>query len=201
MRKFILAATAAVAAATAMPAVAQEAAPFTGLRIEGLIGYDQLSDGEDQDSSSSDGIGYGAAIGYDFQAGPVVAGIEGEITGTTVDTRTDNLLVAGDRFRLDGGRDLYAGGRVGLAISPLALGYVKAGYTNAQLDARYDASDLSFDDSFELDGFRVGAGLEYKFGVNTYLKGEYRYSNYGQAEGYDIDVDRHQLVAGFGLRF
>jgi len=52
-----------------------------------------------------------------------------------------------------------------------------------------------------LDGFRVGAGLEYNISPTTYVKGEYRYSHYGDVDGYDIDLDRHQLVGGVGIRF
>ena len=52
-----------------------------------------------------------------------------------------------------------------------------------------------------MEGFRVGAGAEFKLSNNMYLKGEYRYSNYGKIDGYDIDIDRHQVVAGVGIRF
>jgi outer membrane immunogenic protein len=33
------------------------------------------------------------------------------------------------------------------------------------------------------------------------VKGEYRYSNYGNQDGVDVDADRHQLMAGVGVRF
>ena len=56
MRKLMLAtlATSAVLAAAA-PAAAQTTTgqPFTGFRVEGLIGYDSLNDRQGQDSSSS----------------------------------------------------------------------------------------------------------------------------------------------------
>ena len=202
MRKFMFAAASATFF-VAVPAFAQDIvrAPFTGPRVEGLIGYDSVSDGNDQDSSASSGVVYGGAVGYDAQVGGVVLGVEGEITGSTTDTRTDNLINAGDRLRLDAGRDLYAGGRVGYVISPLAMIYAKGGYTNARVEARYDSGNVRIDDHADLDGFRIGAGLEYRLSGNTYVKGEYRYSNYSSVDGYDTDVDRHQLIAGLGLRF
>ncbi|QNQ09376.1 outer membrane protein [Sphingomonas alpina] len=204
MRKPVLTAAAgALALGIAAPALAQDGPPedsaFTGPRIEALVGYDKVNAGSDV--GSSDGVAYGGAIGYDAQFGRAIVGVEGEITGSTTDTRTRNLLVAGDRFRLDAGRDLYAGARVGIAISPLALGYVKAGYTNARLSARYQNGNTTIEDSENLDGYRLGAGLEYKVGPTTYIKGEYRYSHYGELAGYDIDADRHQLLAGVGVRF
>ena len=199
----IMFAAASATVLLAAPAFAQDIAraPFTGPRIEGLVGYDSVSDGSDQDSSSSNGILYGAQVGYDAQVGGVVLGAEGEVTGSTTDTRTDSFISPGDRFRLDAGRDLYVGGRVGYVISPVAMIYAKGGYTNARLDVRYDNGNVSIDDHADLDGFRVGAGMEYRLNGNTYVKGEYRYSNYSSVEGYDTDVDRHQLVAGIGLRF
>lgn len=206
MRKIILSATvAAFGIGLAAPAFAQDGppdqAPFTGLRVEALGGYDNLQDGSDGDSEGRDGFVYGGALGYDVQVGGAVLGVEGEITGSTLKARTNNLLVAGDRLRLDAGRDLYAGVRAGYVISPRAMIYAKGGYTNARVDVRYTDGTTTIEDGAELDGFRVGAGLEYAMGPRTYIKGEYRYSNYGSAEGFDIDADRHQLMAGVGFRF
>ena len=200
MRTFILAALATTALAA--PAFAQTTgSPFTGLRIEGVAGYDALKDGHDQDSSSSDGIVYGGAVGYDVQLNTLIVGGEGELTGSTTDTRTDNLVVAGDRMRVDAGRDIYVGGRVGFVLNQATMAYAKAGYTNARVDARYDIGNTRTSDHVDLDGLRLGAGLEHQIGARTYVKGEYRYSHYGKADSFDIDADRHQLVAGVGMRF
>ena len=62
------------------------------------------------------------------------------------------------------------------------------------------------------DGYRVGAGVEYALTGQSFVKLEYRYSNYSDAEidfggdapntdNFDIDTDRHQVVAGVGFRF
>ena len=79
------------------------------------------------------------------------------------------------------------------------LVYGKAGYSNARVGLDYEdgtSSDaLDFDEGENLDGIRVGAGLEFALGPNSYAKTEYRYSNYEQG------FDRHQVVAGFGFRF
>ena len=202
MRKLMLAALATSAAiAAAAPAAAQTAQPFTGFRVEGLIGYDSLNDRQGQDKSSSDGVLYGAAIGYDIPAGPVVLGAEGEISGSSSDTRSNGIRVPGDEFRLGAGRDLYAGGRVGYIISPVAMGYIKAGYTNAKFDARYTTGGVTTVNSQEVGGYRLGAGLEYAISPNTFVKGEYRYSHYDELDGVGINPNRHQLMAGLGLRF
>lgn len=202
MRKLMLAALATSAlAAAAAPAAAQTAQPFTGFRVEGLIGYDSLNDRHGQDGSSSDGVLYGAGIGYDIPAGPVILGAEGEITGSSSDTRSNGIRVPGDEFRLGAGRDLYAGARVGYVISPVAMGYLKAGYTNAKFDARYTTAGVTTANEQEVGGYRLGAGLEYAISLNTFVKGEYRYSHYDEMDGVGINPNRHQLLAGLGLRF
>lgn len=196
MRKTLLAA-ALGASILAAPAFAQDVAPFTGFRAEGVLGWDRLGDGVDRDS----GIVYGAQLGYDAQAGRAIVGLEGELTGSTTDLRAASVLVPGDRLALDAGRDLYLGGRVGIAVTPTAMLYAKGGYTNARVETDYTIGNTSVRDGENMDGYRVGAGAEMAIGRSTYVKGEYRYSNYGRVAGESIDVDRHQLLAGVGVRF
>lgn len=193
MKKFAFAAL--LAASVAAPAFAQNNAPFTGFRAEGIVGYDNanVQGGED------DGVVYGGGIGYDFQFGGAVAGIEAEISDSTVDDCADDFLAAGDRICAQIGRDIYVGGRIGAVVNPRTLVYAKAGYVNGRQQVDYDdgtAGGLNdFEVSDDLDGVRVGGGLEYAIGPNSFIKAEYRYSNYEQ------DVEKHQGVVGFGFRF
>jgi outer membrane immunogenic protein len=204
MRKFAFAtAAAAFGVALATPALAQNG-DFSGPRLEALAGYDNLRDGGDGDSEGREGFSYGALLGYDIQNGNIVYGIDGEITDATTKSRSYNEVTAGDRFSVEAGRDLYIGGRLGYVISPAAMIYAKGGYTNARVESRYQANtgaDSELVDKADLDGFRLGAGLEYKLTPTAFVKGEYRYSHYGEIEGYNIDLDRHQLMAGLGIRF
>lgn len=197
MRNYLLAVLLAGtgAGAFAVPAAAQETAPFTGVRVEGIVGYDTA----DVEGEGSDGVVYGAQVGYDFQSGGAVFGVEGEVSDSTVDECVSGVLVTGDTFCAEAGRDLYIGGRVGAVVSPNVLVYGKVGYTNARFALDYEdgtaATAPDFSVSENLDGVRVGAGLEFAIGPNSYAKTEYRYSNYEQG------FDRHQVVAGFGFRF
>lgn len=204
MRKFAFAtAAAAFGVALATPALAQNG-DFSGPRLEALAGYDNLRDGGDGDSEGREGFSYGALLGYDIQNGNIVYGIDGEITDATTKSRSYNEVTAGDRFSVEAGRDLYIGGRLGYVISPAAMIYAKGGYTNARVESRYQpntGADSELVDKADLDGFRLGAGLEYKLTPTAFVKGEYRYSHYGEIEGYNIDLDRHQLMAGLGIRF
>lgn len=201
----------AAALAHAPAAHAQAGGPFTGPRAELLLGWDNLSGGDDDSDESADGLVYGGAIGYDMQFGGAIIGVEGEIAGSTADPQARNLDIPGDTLQLDAGRDLYVGGRLGFAFTPSTMAYAKLGYTNLRLDTRYfDLTGTVYDDGVTLDGWRAGAGLEHQFnalGPNAYVKAEYRYSSYSNLDftpggaNLDVDVDRHQLLAGIGVRF
>lgn len=203
----LLATTTAIGVAT--PAFAQNRAPFTGPHIEALAGYDRLGNsGRD----SIDGFLYGVGLGYDVQVGGAIAGIEGEVSDSTARQRDANVFQVGDQFNYDTGRDLYIGGRLGVAARPGTLLYLKGGYTNTRIKSRYITSGNGFTTTTgfntNLDGYRIGAGVEQKFnlfGPSGFIKAEYRYSNYRNASvdsvNDKIDLDRHQVLAGVGIRF
>lgn len=223
MRKFILAASLATSAA--VPAFAQDAPVnpiFTGPRIAVLGGYDAIRPGSSEDSDldgddqTVDGFLYGGEIGYDIAVGRALVGVEGEISDSTgrvsVNSSDPDFFGFG---RVSTDRDLYVGARAGVLVTPRALLYAKAGYTNARLNVVASDGTTSQRGNFKLDGYRLGAGVEYAMGSsflpNAFVKLEYRYSNYGDArfdyngggttDSFDIDTDRHQVVAGVGIRF
>ena len=227
-----------VVGAVAAPAAAQSNSPFTGPRAEILGGYDTLRSGSDVDvdtnndgifenntlDQSVDGFAYGVALGYDFDAGPVVFGLEGEYMDSTGEQEGDEAINAPFGYRVNLKRDLYIGARVGAKVTPSTLLYAKGGYTNTAVESRFqdraaaDGVDLDFDDSQQVDGYRLGAGVEQLIGTgggglgsNAYVKLEYRYSNYSALKYNDtlfnnnnelgVDLDRHQVMAGIGVRF
>jgi len=193
MRSIVVAAL--FAASAAVPALAQDAsggrAPFTGARVEGLAGWDRV-----QNNGHDDGVQYGLGAGYDFQTGMGLVGIEGEVADSSVRQCTGSRTVADPRLCAKAGRDLYVGGRVGTVVGGNTLLYAKAGYTNAQakLTSNDGTGQITLGKS-NLDGVRVGAGAEYALSQNSFVKAEYRYSNYEQG------FSRNQVVAGFGFRF
>jgi len=219
MRKLVLAAASLAALATT-PAFAQSDDPdkaFDGARAGILLGYDRVQPGQVpnsniDDSNSASGLTYGGDIGYDHQSGGFVIGIEGEVTGSTASV-TNNPSAAGALGfgRVKAGRDLYGGVRVGYAVAPHTLIYAKGGYTNQRLDLVASNGTTETGQHFNLDGWRAGVGLEQSLGRKAYAKLEYRYSNYGNARleypngantnNFSVDTDRHQLMAGLGIRF
>src|SRR4051812_19129205 len=102
MPKLIVVASLA-AASFAAPALAQGKGPFTGVRVEGLAGWDR----NHVQGGHSDGVTYGVGAGFDFQAGRAVFGVEGEATDSSADECTNAAIVAADRLCAAAGRDLY----------------------------------------------------------------------------------------------
>ncbi|EZP73308.1 Opacity protein precursor [Sphingomonas paucimobilis] len=176
MKKLI--ASALLLASVTAPAMAQDAVPFSGPYIGGVVGLDHFDFNADNHDS---GLLYGGVIGYDINVNGAVFGLEGEYSDSDVKeglTRTD--------------RDLYAGVRVGGEVVPNVLLYAKGGYTNARLESRVS------DDSVKLDGYRLGAGVETTI-QGFIARAEYRYSSYERVAG--TKPERHQAALILGYRF
>ena len=206
-------------AAIATPALAQDS-DFNGPWIAGIAGYDINKAGSSQDDDvnpdhdeSVEGLTYGAALGYDMDFGNVVLGAEAELTDSTADSDYGNDYTTFGLGTVDAGRDIYVGARAGYKVTPTTLLYAKGGYTNARFNFVGTDGTTDYSTNLDTDGFRVGAGVEQRVGSNAFGRLEYRYSNYSRAEidfeaadiadsdRFDIDTDRHQVVASVGLRF
>lgn len=208
-------------AVSASPAMAQGGdSPFTGPRAEVLMGYDISKAGSSVDDDvnvdndqSIDGFLYGIGAGYDYDLGKVVIGAEAELTDSTAKTSFENGDFEGFGFgNVKTNRDLYLGARFGAKVTSETLLYVKGGYTNAKFDVRSNDGTTELSQDIDVDGWRAGAGVERLLGEKAFVKLEYRYSNYQNgeidfggdlpdSERFDVDVDRHQIVAGVGVRF
>ena len=222
MRKLVFVAALVASSALSAPAFAQDEGPSapSGFRVGVVGGLDILRPGSSEDTDiegddqSTEGVLYGVEAGYDIPLGGAVLGVEAELTDSTGKTRVNradpNTFGYGS---VAAGRDIYVGARLGFEASPGTLVYAKGGYTNARLNVlAADGSTELEDRNFQLDGWRVGAGVEKSIGRNTYAKIEYRYSKYtdadfqyssgtGPSNTFSVDTDRHQVVAGVGFRF
>lgn len=202
------------------PAMAQQVDSFTGPRVEAIVGYDitkagsSIDDDVNADNDQSiDGFLYGIGAGYDYDFGNAVIGAEAEFTGSTAKTSFNDGDFEGFGIgNVKTKRDIYVGARAGIKAAPTTLVYVKGGYTNARFGTRAGDGTRVGRYDIDTDGWRIGAGVEQKMGTNTFAKLEYRYSNYEKAEinfqadipdseRFDVDLDRHQIVASFGYRF
>lgn len=226
------------AAAAASPALAQRDEPtFTGFHVGIITGYD--NDGFNLHSgvygkprNPQSGWLYGFDAGYDYQVGSNwVIGIEGELSDTTASkqvtftgNRVNPLLVPPttpvvSNVHSAGGGDFYVGLRGGYLVTPAFLLYAKGGYSHHKIAIDVNGTDnnVAFvrSDKIGMDGFRFGAGGEYRFNHWLYGKLEYRYSSYTNGgsidiRGANVNLDplfdkangrRHQVALGVGLAF
>jgi outer membrane immunogenic protein len=112
-------------------------------------------------------VAYGAGIGADAELYKnVVVGVEATL---------DNVF---DR------RNIGASARLGYVVADSVLVYGKVGYANWKQTT-----------TAELEGLRLGGGLEAKIAGPVYGKVEYRYTDF------DRGVGQHGGLVGIGLRF
>jgi outer membrane immunogenic protein len=155
------------AAAASLAATPAMANPFTGVRAEVTAGVDDVTAKvRTQDIDLTD-VTYGAGVGFDAELYKnVIVGVEANV---------DNVF---DR------RNIGASARLGYVVADAVLVYGKVGYANwKQTTTR------------ELEGLRLGGGLEAKIAGPVYGKVEYRYSDF------DRGVGQHGGLVGVGLRF
>ncbi|HEY0112046.1 MAG TPA: outer membrane beta-barrel protein [Allosphingosinicella sp.] len=190
MKKMLL--LAAAAAGAAVPAAAEVPA---GFRLEGVVAFDSLKAGVTEGTAvvkrESNGVSYGGAVGYDFPMGTGLAlGADAELTFATTDINiAEGLLTVS--------KDLYVGGRITGSLSDRFNVFAKAGYSNMRL--RLDDVDTNPADNppiiGNLDGYRVGLGVQVNGDSGEYYGVEGRYSDY---EG---GVSRRQAMFFVGYRF
>ena len=168
--KKLIALAALATAALASPAMASD---FAGPRIEVTAGADDVTGGVDPTD-----VTYGSVLGYDLQVGKVVIG---------VDATAANVF---DRA------DLGAAARLGYTLNKNVLAYTRVGYANLERPQTCNnARPAVCRATANLEGVTVGGGLEVKLIGSTFVKAEYRYTDF------DGTVGRHGGLVGFGLRF
>ena len=153
-------------------------------------------------------IGYDAAVGEKLRMGAEAS--FGDSTASWDNNNNQpNVFNLG---RVEAQREIYVGGRVGCVTSPDLMLYAKGGYTNQRFGIEGTNGTVSESQRLDTDGYRIGAGAEYALSDNMYAGLEYRYSNYSKGEldfndgtpdgsRFNIDTDRHQVVATVGVRF
>jgi len=132
-------------------------------------------------SGAEDGVYYGVQVGADWDLGGIKAGIEADLGDSTASAPN-----GGNQAN----QSLFASAAVRLAV-PVTDGtrvFVRGGYA-------YHKIDYATGPSFDGHGYTLGGGAELDLGERLFVRGEYRYSDYGQT------VRGQQFVAGLGIRF
>ena len=177
---------------------------------------DEFLTASDEGSDPAFGVelGYDALIGSSFVLGGYV-GADLSDSAMCAELIEDDLACASLE------RTFNVGARAGLPIGETSLVYVKGGYSNGKFETSYDADVTDNDDdepgaieefSETQGGYHVGGGVEVGLTESLYVKLEYVYTDYGSRSylledmeageaGLEASSDRHQVVAGIGLRF
>jgi outer membrane immunogenic protein len=184
----------------AAPVVAQ-AYDWSGFYLGAHGGYVSTTAealGEDEDFNG--GL-VGAHAGINFQSGNIVYGIEGDVNHTF----NENEYVIGG-VTAEAGTEWQASvrARLGFALDR-TLVYATGGvaFTDAYAQASAGGVTLEVDDNFT--GYTVGGGLEHAINDEWNIRGEYRYSDFGDGDfdipGAEIDLTQHQVTVGVSFKF
>lgn len=131
---------------------------------------------------------FGGHVGYNYQVGNIVLGVEGDGSYATVRGSVfyDFPLLGGNftdqqTSKIDA--MFSARGRLGYAFGP-ALVYATGGVATAQVSSTFTASllgqTLSTADKAWHTGYTVGGGVEYKLAPNWSTRVEYLYADLGE---------------------
>lgn len=193
---------------------------FIGLCVEVILGYDinKVGSSVDDDVNQGndqfvEGLFYGVGVGYDVDFGLFVVGVEVELIDFIVKIKFENGDFEGFGFgNVKVNCDIYVGVCVGVKVNLNLLVYVKGGYINVKFDVCLNDGIIEFNDDIDIDGYWIGVGVEYVFGINSFVKFEYCYLNYKKVEidfggmlfdslCFNVDIDCYQIVVGFGYCF
>ena len=125
---------------------------------------------------SPGGVVGGAHVGYNYQIGMIVAGLEGDIEGSSYN---GSQGIPGAALKTTSNFDSSIRGRLGFAFDR-ALIYSTGGVAFAQFRNQFFAGGLADDQTTWRAGWTLGAGLEYAITNNWSVRAEYRYTDYGR---------------------
>jgi outer membrane immunogenic protein len=157
---------------------------------------------------TGDGFIGGGQIGYNWQTGPWVFGIEADFTWA--DLKGSNVDLAFPTFTNTTTVDFFGSiaGRVGYAWNNWML-YLKLGGAWANDDYRTSNGIVTQTGSDTRWGWMIGTGVEYGLTPNWSVKLEYNYMDFGtdrvilQPGAFNTDIDQyiHVLKVGVNYRF
>ncbi|HVY58959.1 MAG TPA: outer membrane protein [Xanthobacteraceae bacterium] len=186
---------------------------YIGGHIGGAFEREDATDVITGATASTDPSGFigGGQLGFNYQFAPNwVLGLEGDISGTSVDGTADfDPLVFGAPATIKDDVNFYATltGRLGFTVQPNWLLYVKGGAAWKDSDYTLTTGGLAEKISNTRTGWTVGGGLEYAFYNNWSAKLEYDFLDFGTdrldflAGPQDIKSETHQVKFGINYRF
>ena len=163
-------------------------------------------------ATGKSGLSYGALAGYNYQAGNVVLGVEGDFQGWTVGT-IRYTAITGDFLTAHSKWGGSVRGRLGYAADH-ALFFVSGGAAFASNKTFVPFTGISIGGDDTRVGWTVGAGIDYAFTNNWFTGFEYRYSQFESKSfvypipvlnlgtiGLKQELSNNQVTARIGYKF
>lgn len=146
----------------------------------------------------------GVYTGYNWQAGNIVFGVDGDINISGIDGRSSPNRF-GEFIDTDVNWMGAARARVGYAMDRVLI-YGAGGAAIAGVDINLQDPVGSFDTASEtLTGWTLGAGAEVAFTDNMIGRAEYRYTDLGDIDYLNgtgsVDINLHTISAGVAYKF
>jgi len=175
---------AALLVLTAMPCAAEGPAPFawTGFYVGAGGGAGTVVDVQSE-SVSGFGTVFSETFAQQSYSGVLTAGYDYRIARQVVVGALFDYEIS--RFQINNAslsivslpaeraRTWSIGGRIGFLANPTTLLYILAGYAHSSMDFR-DVGDVDFHGHF------VGGGIESRLAGGWFLRGEYRFTQFGE---------------------
>jgi outer membrane immunogenic protein len=175
---------------TKAPAAAIAINNWTGFYLGAMGGYAQENT-SDAFGEISGGFA-GGTLGYNWQTGNFVLGVETDAAWADVGARVGNPAIASVEARIRAMGTVR--GRVGYAFDQVLV-YGTGGYAWADNRITLSALNVSISDSQFHSGWTVGAGVEVMFAPKWSVKAEYLYRSF-QGETYFAGIAPPGLATG-----
>jgi outer membrane immunogenic protein len=224
MKNIVIAATALLMTSSAFAADAVVDGPvpesvynWSGAYI-GLHGGYSRGSGDEDDylggetaHPEADGFLLGGQVGYNYQWGAFVVGIEGDLSYSSADGEGDIEGVINARIKSEYNYLASVTGRVGYAVDRTLI-YAKGGigFTELELTDVALSGVVNGSGSESLTGWTIGGGVEHAFNDHWTIKGEYQFYDFSAdipttvlfgGRVYDDDFNVHAIKVGFNYKF
>jgi len=187
------------APAMAPPAVLSWTGLYLGAEGGGGWGHENFTDNSTVGippgtaiSHQPDGGIFGGVLGYRYQAGQLVFGVEGTAAWADLKDSVSPSATAMDSLKV---ASLYtATGQVGWTVGQ-ALPYLKGGWAGSSVNTSISTAASGFASQTQFDnGWIVGAGLDYAVWQNFVLGVEYDYFNLGYSGFSAVGILGHNYI-------